>query len=251
MSSRRSPILFLIVLLMVLAPFPAFALMENRPTNTSAPALLKQGHFQFATGGVFLRQPNRDKEWDWVSDLEYGVFDWLEYDLEIPRVSLKNADGLGDVAMTWAINPIKESEYIPIVSLAFTMKTQSGDQDRGLGTGKNDYTALMLLSKQMDNWTLIMNLGYKVVGKPPGENLRDTFSSNFSVAYEIAEKISLVGEIYGETNPDINAVRDPWNMLGGAIYKINDSLTMDFGVGTGFNSESPSLRITSGFVLTL
>ncbi len=196
-------------------------------------------------------QPNRGKEWDWVSDLEYGIFDWLEYDLEIPRLSLEKANGLGDVAMTWAVNPIKESEYIPIVSLAFTMKTQSGDQDRGLGTGKNDYTALVLLSKTMNQWTLIMNFGYKVVGKPQGENLRDTFSSNFSVAYELAENISLVAEIYGETNQSIKAVRDPWNMLGGAIYKISDSLAMDFGIGTGFNSESPALRITSGFVLTL
>ena len=80
-------ILLFVILFIVISSTQTFALMENRPLNTSEPTLLKRGQFQIATGGTFLKQANNDKEWDWVSDIEYGIFDWFEYDIEIPRVS--------------------------------------------------------------------------------------------------------------------------------------------------------------------
>ncbi|MDP8262427.1 MAG: transporter [Candidatus Ancaeobacter aquaticus] len=250
-------ILLFVILFIVISSTQTFALMENRPLNTSEPTLLKRGQFQIATGGTFLKQANNDKEWDWVSDIEYGIFDWFEYDIEIPRVSniygdadLENVNGLGDISMCWAVNPVKEGKFIPTISFACYLKTKSGDEDRNLGTGTNDFTIQLLMLKTFGKLSVVMNFGYTFVGKPSGENLRDTFSNNYALKYELADKLVLVSEIYGQTNQNKDASNDPWNMLGGFIYNINDFLAFDCGVGTGLNSESPALRVTSGFVLT-
>ncbi|HRZ86411.1 MAG TPA: transporter [bacterium] len=258
----------IVVALIVLIPVcDVFALMENRPANTSEPTLLKQGKFLVATGATFLKQPNADKEWDWVSDIECGVFDWFEYDIELPHVSKlydddrivtaddngdevvskkKNNSGIGDVAMTWAFGAVKERELIPAITLACTLKTKSGNAGKDLGTGKNDVSAALLMMKKFGKLSAVVNVGYKFVGKPDDADVRNTVSNNYMIKYEISEKLTAVAEIYGETNQDRAAARDPWNMLGGVIYNISDSLAFDCGVGTGLNSESPALRVTSG-----
>jgi len=112
-------------------------------------------------------------------------------------------------------NLIKETDICPVVSAAFSIKTQSGNWKNELGTGGNDYQIILLLSKTFGSVLALVNLGYTVVGDSPEISYRDTFSYNFALKYAIVKNWTIVGEIYGQTNPDKDAARDPWDMLGG------------------------------------
>jgi hypothetical protein len=72
------------------------------------------------------------------------------------------------------------------------------------------------------------------------------FNYGFALEYAIAKQWTIVAEIYGQANPDKDAARDPWDMLGGFIYHATDHLAIDFGTGTGLTSASPDLRMTAG-----
>ena len=62
----------------------AFAGMENRPLATVDATLLEKGKFSFYSGAEFLRQSNYDKQVNWLTDFECGIYDNLELDVEIP-----------------------------------------------------------------------------------------------------------------------------------------------------------------------
>ena len=235
----------------------AFAGIENRPLSTSEATLLEKGKFSIASGAEFLRQPDYDKELNWPTDFECGIYDNLELDVEIPYHYInfkdretKDSDGLGDVAAWLGFNPIKETSICPVMSVALNIKTQSGNWKKELGTGGTDYQILLLLSKTLGSVTALVNAGYTVVGDSPETNYRDTFSYNFALKYDVVKNWTIVGEIYGRTNPDKNAARDPWDMLGGFIYNVTNRLAIDFGIGTGLTSASPDLRMTAGITYT-
>jgi len=235
----------------------AFAGIENRPLNTSEATLLEKGKFSAASGAEFLRQPNYDKELNWPTDFECGIYDNLEFDIEIPCRYInfkdgetKDSNGLGDVAIWLGFNPIKETDMCPVMSAALSIKTQSGNWKNGSGTGGTDYQILLLLSKTFGALSALVNLGYTVVGDSPDTSYRDTFSYNFALKYAIVKDWTIVGEIYGQTNPNKDEVRDPWDMLGGFIYNVTDCFAIDFGIGAGLTNASPDLRMTAGITYT-
>ena len=231
----------------------AFAGIENRPLNTSEAKILEKGKFSVASGAEFLRQPDYNKELNWSTDFECGIYDNLELDVEIPYRYInfkdnekKESNGLGDIGVWLGFNPIKETDICPVISAALSIKTQSGNWKNELGTGGTDYQILLLLSKTFGSVSALVNLGYSVVGDSPEKSYRDTFSYNFALKYAIVKNWTIVGEIYGQTNSDKDAARDPWDMLGGFIYDVTDRIAIDFGIGTGLTSASPDLRMTAG-----
>lgn len=236
---------------------PAFAGMENRPLNTNEATLLEKGKFAIASGVEFLRQPNYDKELNWTTDLECGIYDNLELDVEIPYsyIDFKDNDrkcsnGLGDVKVWLGFNPIKENGTCPVMTAAFCIKTESGNWKDDLGTGGTDYQVVFLLSKTFGGFSTLLNLGYTVTGDSPEKSYRDTFSYNIALKYVPVKNWTIVGEIYGQTNSDKDAAGDLWDMLGGVIYNATDSLAIDFGIGAGLASASPDLRMTAGITYT-
>ena len=242
-----------IISYLVFSPL-VFAGIENRPLNSDEATILDKGVFVIATGETFLKQPNRDKEWDWVTDLEYGVFNNLEFDLEIPRGAInykdntdqKDVNGLGDITTWLEYTFFKEKEIIPAMSFAFSIKTQSGSKRKGLGSGENNYQFTWLVSKNVGSFCAIVNSGYTIVGEPPDTDYRDTFSCNAALEYMLNKKIMLVSEIYGQTNQDKSADKDPLDILGGFVYTLNDHIAIDFGIGAGLANASPDLRVTNG-----
>jgi len=246
-------IFFLLLISHLVIAKSAFAGIENRPLNTSEAVLLEKGKFAVASGAEFLRQSNYDKELNWPTDLECGIYDNMELDVEIPYSYInfkdgktKSSNGLGDIAVWLGFNPIKETDICPVISAAFSIKTQSGNRGEGLGTGGTDYQILLLLSKEFGSVLALVNLGYTVTGDSPDKSYRDTFSYNFALKHAIVKNWTIVGEIYGQTNPDKDEGMELWNMLGGFIYDVNDRLAVDFGIGTGLTSGSPNLRMTAG-----
>lgn len=232
----------------------AWAGIGNHPLNTDEATVLRQGEWVVATGAVYVRQSNGDNEWSWVTDVEYGLMEQLEVDVEIPYLmvdrrdegSAGDVDGFGDAAVRVEYSPVREQAWTPAISLAIGIKTQSAEEDNGLGSGEIDYTVTMLTSKTFDKTAVHANVGMTVVGDPPGEDFSDTVNYNLAIAYEANDAVTWVGEILGSTNQDRSAKTHPLELLVGGIYRVRDHVTVDFGIGAGLSSASPDLRLVSG-----
>jgi len=228
-----------------------FAGVENRPINTDDAYVLDKGTFTASLGTVFTRADNGDKETDLNIDLGYGILDRLEITMDIPIVFSdpkggSNEEGLGDISIRPEFLLIKENEYIPAISFGYTIKTKSGNKSRGLGSGENDHSLSLQWSKDFSPLKFHFNLGYTFVGQPKGEAADDIIFYNLASEYSLNDKLTLVGELIGDTNSDPKDNKNPLEALIGFIYSIGNHAALDFGIGGGFNRASPDLRATIG-----
>ncbi len=243
-----------LVLLVCLSSFfntSVYAGVENRPINTDDAYTLDKGVFTISLGSVFTREANHDKEIDLNIDLGYGITDRLEITADIPFVFLNpeagiNEEGIGDISVRPEYMFLEERENIPAMSLAATFELQSGDKDKGLGSGATDYSLSLQVSKNFDPVSVHFNLGYTFIGKSKGEDLDNVIFYNFACEYVITGKLTLVGELIGQTNSDPGATNDPMEILAGMIYEITSNVNFDVGFGAGLNNASPDIRVTGG-----
>lgn len=90
-----------------------------------------------------------------------------------PNVS---ESGLGDVLASLTVKDLFVSRDGSIaVDLTGTVKLGTADEDKGLGTGENDYSALVDVYKLLDRATLYASAGYTVRGDPNEYDLDNTW----------------------------------------------------------------------------
>lgn len=247
----RFEVIFLALIISFIFINPVKAGVENRPLNTDDAYTLSKGEFTAAAGAVFTKADNGDKQTDINIDLGYGITDELEITSDIPMVFFdpkgdNNQEGIGDISLRPELFLITEDKYIPAVSFAGTVKTHSGDEDRGLGSGETDYSLSLQFSKDFSPLKCHFNLGYTFKGQPEGEAVDDVIFYNLGFEYKLNGRIDLVGELVGQTNSDPAANSEPFECLVGFIYSAGENIALDFGIGTGLTSASPDLRVTSG-----
>jgi len=85
--------------------------------------------------------------------------------------------GIGDVIAGATYRDAFNTEANSDVAIDFTAKVKFGtaDEEKGLGSGENDYTIQTELYKFRDRLMLFGILGYKFRGDPPGVNLNDSW----------------------------------------------------------------------------
>lgn len=232
-------------------PVLLYAGVENRPLDGDDAYILDKGTFSVSIGPVFTRGDNGDKETRLSLDFGYGIFDRLEFTMDIPIVFSdpkegRSQQGLGDISIRPEFLLIREEQYIPAVSFAYTLKTQSGSKKRGLGSGENDHSLSAQFSKDFRPIKFHFNLGYTFIGQRKGESVRDVIFYNIASEYALSDKLTLVGELRGARNSDPKENKNPLEALVGFIYNISSNVALDFGIGGGFTRASPDIRVTSG-----
>jgi hypothetical protein len=76
--------------------------------------------------------------------------------------------------------------------------------------------------------------------------LRNIFHYSLAAEYAATERLKVVGNIGGETNPDRESNVHPLFVLGGLIYKLTDSFDIDFGVKAGLNKAEADYTLMAG-----
>src|SRR5262245_13312490 len=84
---------------------------------------------------------------------------------EIPNLSEHGKYGFGDARIGTKFMFVKEREGIPGMALSFELKLPTGDESRGLGTGKFDYDFRFRTQKTWGWFTLIGNAGYTFISE--------------------------------------------------------------------------------------
>lgn len=225
--------------------------VENRPLNTDDAYILDKGMLTISLGAVSIREANGDKETDFNIDLGYGISNRLEITVDIPVIfsdpkAGSNGEGLGDISIRPEVFLVNEREYMPAISFAATLKTHSGNKANYLGSGETDYSLSFQFSKDFSPLKWHFNIGYTFVGQAKGEAIDDVIFYNLAFEYNVNDRIDVVGELVGQTNPGPNADDETFEFLVGCIYSMSQNIALDFGIGAGLTDASPDLRITSG-----
>jgi hypothetical protein len=184
-----------------------------------------------------------------------GILDNLDLALEVPYQFINRADddgqtkskssGFSDIILITKLSIIRDQGTFPDTALSFAYKTESGNDEKSLGTGRPEYIITGIFSKEWESLALHANLGYSLK-----KEFEDTFNYNFLIEYPLNEKITLGGEIFGDT---VFSGKFNDNAASGRVgfyYAINDRLVFDAGAAWGISKAEPDYSITSGFTFS-
>jgi hypothetical protein len=185
----------------LVAATPVFA---GQPLETETARLLPKGVAQFE--GVLEYQTSKDgTESAAPIVLEYGLTDSLQFALEpvlytsIQPKTGRSASGLGDLETTLTFSVVPEGAWTPALAIAGEIKFPTA-HDSLIGTRKTDYRGVVIASKQLGWADAHLNLGYTVVGSPPGVKLDNVVDYGFALEFPMMGKMQLVTEFLGNTS---------------------------------------------------
>jgi hypothetical protein len=151
--------------------------------------------------------------------------------------------GIGDLEFSATMVARPERRAMPGVAFAAEVKLPSARNEH-IGSGRVDYTADVILSKRVAGLYTHLNLGYTVVGRPPGADVRNAVGFAFAAERRF-ERFDVVGEVVGHTRVLRSGGSAAWTEPGtvrpelageqfattlGARFHVNETLVLSMGV---------------------
>ena len=226
-----------------------------RPFSTEDAGVAGKGVAQIEVSWDYLKWKNKDKENVFLFVPIYGITENIELSVELPYLFHSPAegdrvDGIGDINLVGKFLILEENDARPAVTLKGVVKTKSGSEARGLGSGDIDYSVVAAVSKGLGDLTLHAMLGYTFVGDNGDENVRNIYLYGLAADYGLTEKFHIVGEISGNRHPDRRVRTEMAVGLLGVTYKVSDKITLDGAVRRGLNDSVSRWSTTMGISIT-
>ncbi len=167
--------------------------------ETETARVLEPGHFEIGTAFEF-QTSGSGKEYALPMAIEFGVFHHLEALIEpVPFTSIQpkggeSATGVGDLETTLTYLIIEEKQYVPALAIAGEVKFPTAG-NRQIGSGEYDYRFYAIASKRFGNVDVHFNLGYNIVGSPPGVSTQNPIDVEVGAEWFVHPKFDIFAEI--------------------------------------------------------
>jgi len=150
--------------------------------------------------------------------------------------------GLGDViaALSYVLYP--PTSLLPVAEFTGKVKFGTADEDEALGTGENDYTAQLDLSKAFGRLTPFGTVGYRWLGAPAGVALDDVLFASAGLGLKITSWLS-VGAIYDFKQGSLDTTDDARELVPYLSLKLSDSLTLGSHTVIGLSDSTPDVSV--------
>ncbi len=243
-------ILFLLICLTASIP-AAFAAI---PLITDDTGTQGKGKFQLEVLGEYDhdREDGVKGETQGVTaSLTYGILDPVDIVLSVPYEfwrekdggCTEEEDGLADLAIEAKWRFFEKEGFSLALKPGLTLPT--GDEDKGLGTGRANGYLFLIASKEADPWAFHLNLAY-IRNENKYDERRDLWHASLASSYEIFKSLKLVGDIGMEKNPDRCSSVDPAYLLGGVIYSPLENLDFGLGIKGGLTDTEADVSVRGG-----
>jgi hypothetical protein len=188
--------------------------------------------------------------------LTYGVADTVDVVLGVPYLfwnSKENStgaktseNGVSDISLQVKWRFYEKDGWSFALKPGLTLPT--GDEDKGLGTGRATYNMFFITSKEAKPWEFHLNLGYIYNdANPKLDQQKNLWHASLAAGVEVAKNLKIVGNIgiqkTEEKAPDAD---NRAFALGGLIYSLSEHLDLDAGVKFGLSKTEPDYSILAG-----
>ena len=120
-----------------------------------------------------------------------------------------------------------------VIDVTGKIKFGTADEQRGLGTGENDYTLQVEAARFLDRVSLQGAVGYRFRGEPPGVALNDVLLAWFGGYYRTSAATSF-GLFYDFRESALSGSDDIQELSGSVSHRINDSWRVEVYAFSGF-----------------
>jgi hypothetical protein len=254
--SLRKFILYLCISFSLMSPC---ALWAAHPLITDDAGTQGQGKFQLEINGQYDADRETEARVSVKSiggklgiTLSYGALDRVDLVVGLPYqwskakengTTVYNENGIGDVSFEFKWRFFEKDGLSLAIKPVFNFAT--GDEDKGLGTGKTGYQIFFIGSKEVGPWSFHLNVGY-IANENKMDEEKHLWHASAAATYDIAKNLKLVGNAGIETNPVKGADKDPAFVLCGIIYSLSENLDIDCGVKYGLTKPETNWSFLAG-----
>jgi hypothetical protein len=125
------------------------------------------------------------------------------------------------------------------------LRIPTGNDEKGLGAGRTGYQMFFIGTKEVKPWEFHANVGY-IGNENKMDEEKNIWHASLAAEYEVTDRLEIVGNIGIERNRDRAAGQDPAFILGGVIYEISKSFSVDFGVKYGLTAAETDWSFMAG-----
>lgn len=147
--------------------------------------------------------------------------------------------GLGDVIGSVTLYDVINNRQLGFaMDLTGKVKFATADEDKGLGTGENDYSVQADFYKFADRLTLLGSMGYKFRGEPTGIDLSDTFMASVGGTYKFSTDVR-GGLIFDYRESAISNGDSIQELTGFVSRRIGENWRFQVYAIAGFTDSTP------------
>ena len=218
-----------------------------RPTVSNPADLPAPHHFEWEAGGYAGRDPGDLRHVSVPYLLKYAFTD--DFGLlvggesyVVDRSSGDTARGWGDTSVTMKFHhAVSASTGIGLEAVA-ALATASHD----LGAGHTDYTLNGIVSTEVLQCAVDMNVGYTRLSRPDPGTSRDVVSWAVAASHDIAAKWGVAGEFSGI---DQGGTHGTAQLLSALSFSATPTLVFDGGALVGLNRDSTRYGVFTGVTM--
>lgn len=235
----------------LLATAPSLALAADGQTTLSLGADYTKGNYGKSESTEILNVPVTAK---------YETGRWV-YKLVVPyiritgpgnvlgggaeRVTLpgeavgrRTESGLGDIVASVAYGVLSGPDAPLYLDLTGKVKFGTADEEKGLGTGKNDYSLQLDAYQAYGRVTPFATLGYRRYGDPDGFDLINVYYGSLGLSYRVSQSTS-AGLAYDARNRIVEGGARVREAMAFVSYKFSTTWKLQLYAIKGYADASP------------
>jgi len=226
-----------------------------------------KGKFQLEVTGEFSYDKEKsdgitvkEKGYETGVTFSVGILDTLDIICGVPYqwtrtdedgTITSDEDGIADIGLELKWRFFEQNGFSLALKPGISIPT--GDEEKGLGTGKVGYGTTFIATKEIDPFTLHLNLGYAhseyKLDEDKDGNRKDIWHVSLAGVYKISDDLQVVANIGVEKNPDKESSTDPSFALIGLIYSITPDLDVDLGFKAGLSGTETDAALLTGLTM--
>jgi hypothetical protein len=159
-----------------------------------------------------------------------------------PGTTSGSASGLGDITASAGYELFGSADRSFGLDLTGKVKFATADEDKGLGTGKNDYGLALDTYKVSGAWTAFGGVGWMKYGSSQYIRLKNGFNANIGADYKFSASDSIGAYYYyRERIADTGAAQS--ELTGYWNHKFSTNLRVQAYALAGFTDGSPDYGV--------
>jgi hypothetical protein len=224
------------------------------PLITDDAGTVGKGSVQMELNYEYAHERNegvKENEHEIETVVTYGLIDQVDLVLALPFLftrseeegSRDREEGIGDMSfeVKWRFYECNGLSLALKPGITFP----TGEDDRGLGTGRVGATAFFIASQEWEPWAFHFNLGY-MRNENKVDERRDLYHVSLAAEWEVAKWVKLVGNVGAEANTDRTSDTPAAFILGGLIFPVTEWLEVDVGIKGGLTRPEADYSLLAG-----
>ena len=223
----------------------------DRPDVTNGTHIVDVGLLQIEVGGLYARPAGGLSAFGTPLTARVGLLDWLEARIGTDGLVMAQAGGVrtsgyGNTQLGAKLRLWADPGGVPVLSVLPTLNVPTASREKGLGSGKADFTIALLTGSDIGHHAHVdVNYGIGTVGDGDADARFVQHLLSVSGSYAVSDNWNPYAEAFWFSRQSI-AGRSAASMDAGAIYQIGVRYAVDGGLQVGLSRDAPHLAAFGG-----